>query len=97
MPALTKEQKAAKAARAKALSDAGLTEEQFAALSEEEQAKLLADAGISPADEGIAFVQMKRDPESYSAPHSAQVHPDEVENYAVGGWEVDDAHSSTAG
>lgn len=34
---------------------------------------------------------MKRDPEQYPAPHIADVHPDEVDNYRVGGWEVDEA------
>lgn len=32
-------------------------------------------------------IHMKRDPEVYPAPHEADVHPDEVENYRVGGWE----------
>jgi hypothetical protein len=36
----------------------------------------------------IAIVQMVRDAKEYPAPHSADVHPDEVENYKVGGWTV---------
>lgn len=36
----------------------------------------------------IAFVQMVRDEEQYPAPHTAQVHPDEVNNYQLGGWVV---------
>lgn len=34
------------------------------------------------------LVKMARDPESYPAPHTADVHPDEVENYRTGGFEV---------
>lgn len=33
-------------------------------------------------------VRMVRDAEAYPAPHTADVHPAEVENYAVGGWVV---------
>lgn len=33
-------------------------------------------------------VKMRRDAEIYPAPHVADVHPDEVESYRVGGWEV---------
>jgi hypothetical protein len=32
------------------------------------------------------LVKMVR-PESYPAPHTADVHPDMVEDYAAGGWE----------
>lgn len=32
-------------------------------------------------------VRMKRDPEMYSAPHTADVHPDEVQNFREAGWE----------
>lgn len=39
--------------------------------------------------DAIAFVMMKRDPDKYDAPHTAQVHPDEVVNYYSGGWVVD--------
>lgn len=34
----------------------------------------------------IAYVNMERDPDVYDAPHTAQVHPDEVQNYYSGGW-----------
>jgi hypothetical protein len=34
------------------------------------------------------LVAMVRDAEQFPAPHSADVHPDEVENYKVGGWTV---------
>lgn len=77
----------AAAARAAALAAANLTEEQFSALSAEEQAKILADAP-QPEDD-IKFVTMVRDPEQYPEPHSAQVHPDEVVNYHPGGWEIE--------
>lgn len=93
MAGLTKAQKAEKAAaaaRAKALEAAGLTEEQFAALSADEQAALLK-ANTSDSDDGdsdIEYVTMTRDVEMYPEPHSAQVHPDEVENYRPGGWEI---------
>lgn len=36
---------------------------------------------------GPKLVKMKRDPEIYPEPHTADVHPDEVENYRPGGWE----------
>jgi hypothetical protein len=39
----------------------------------------------SPRDV-IKLVRMQRDPDSYPAPHRADVHPDEVTNYAAGGW-----------
>ncbi len=33
------------------------------------------------------LVPMKRDPEQHpGGPHEADVHPDEVENYAAAGW-----------
>jgi len=34
------------------------------------------------------LIKMVRDAEQYPKPHSADVHPDEVENYLAGGWEV---------
>ncbi|MBA9854481.1 MAG: hypothetical protein GXP07_03055 [Betaproteobacteria bacterium] len=69
------------------MAAAGLTEEQFNALSAEEQAKILADA--PKGQDEIEFVTMVRDPEQYPEPHSAQVHPDEVDNYRPGGWEIE--------
>ncbi|MCJ7926449.1 MAG: hypothetical protein MUW55_11050 [Pantoea vagans] len=35
-----------------------------------------------------AFVTMVRNPDIHPAPHTAQVHPDEVHNYYSGGWTV---------
>lgn len=93
MAGLTKAQKAAKAAaeaRAKALEAAGLTEEQFAALSADEQAAIIPAGAPEDGDAGdeIAYVTMTRDADQYPEPHTAQVHPDEVENYRPGGWEI---------
>lgn len=33
------------------------------------------------------FVKMTRSAEDYPAPHTADVHPDEVANFKVGGWQ----------
>lgn len=91
MAGLTKEQKAAKAAaaaRADALASAGLTEDQFSALPEDEQTAILEQATASDAADDVEFVSMKRDPEFYDAPHEAAVHPHEVSSYARGGWEI---------
>ena len=43
-----------------------------------------AAAEQAAAEQGL--VKMIRDPEYWPAPHSADVHPDEVGNYAAGGW-----------
>jgi len=40
-----------------------------------------ADAPKKPA-----LVRMVRDASVHPAPHTADVHPDEVANYALGGW-----------
>lgn len=32
------------------------------------------------------LVKLKRDAEVYPKPHTCECHPDEVENYASGGW-----------
>lgn len=90
MAGLTKAQKAAKSAaeaRAKALEAEGLTEEQFAALSADEQAAILP-ADTQEVGDDIEYVTMTRDAEMYPEPHTAQVHPDEVDNYRPGGWET---------
>lgn len=39
-------------------------------------------------DAGPALVHMTRDASAYPAPHTAEVHPAEVDNYAAGGWQV---------
>lgn len=47
------------------------------------------EVGADQSGEGIdevVFVVMERDPDLYDAPHSANVHPDEVKNYYSGGW-----------
>lgn len=45
----------------------------------------VADDNTDVAAE-IAYVEMVRDPEMYPEPHTAQVHPAEVDNYRAGGW-----------
>lgn len=40
--------------------------------------------------EAVVLVKMVRNPETNpEPPYEADVHPDEVANYAQGGWEVD--------
>jgi len=34
----------------------------------------------------VKLVKMSRDAEQHPAPHTADVHPDEVENFEAGGW-----------
>lgn len=41
-----------------------------------------------PQDAGPALVRMTRDVNAYPAPHTADVHPAEVDNYAAGGWQL---------
>jgi hypothetical protein len=36
----------------------------------------------------IGLIRMTRDENEYPAPHTADVHPDEVENMTSGGWRV---------
>lgn len=36
------------------------------------------------------MIKMTRDAEQYPAPHEVDVHPDEVENYRVGGFAPSD-------
>jgi hypothetical protein len=52
---------------------------------------LAADAAASAAAakeaaKGPKLVKMVRDTDAYPKPHTADVHPDEVENFAAGGW-----------
>lgn len=35
-----------------------------------------------------ALVHMTRDASAHPAPHTAEVHPDEVGNFAAGGWQL---------
>ena len=37
---------------------------------------------------GPDLVHMTRDASAHPAPHTAEVHPDEVGNYAAGGWQL---------
>lgn len=98
MAGLTKEQRAAKLLAQK-IADAGLTQEQFDALSDEDKTRIVgasADTGATDgtgegadgADDNIKYVRMTRDPELFDAPHEAKVHPKEVSNFARGGWEI---------
>jgi hypothetical protein len=47
-----------------------------------------AAAAAAKEAKGPKLVKMKRDPEQFPAPHSADVHPAEVDNYRAGGFEV---------
>lgn len=61
----------------------------MAGITKEERAK--REAAMAEANEGeakIEYVQMVRDEDKYPAPHTAQVHPEEVLNYQLGGWVV---------
>lgn len=61
----------------------------MAGITKEERAKReAAMADATEVEVKIEYVQMVRDEEKYPAPHSAQVHPDEVLNYQLGGWVV---------
>lgn len=46
------------------------------------------DLADQPQDAGPALVHMTRDANAYPAPHTAEVHPAEVDNFAAGGWQV---------
>ena len=62
------------------------------ALTKEEKAAKAAAAeaakaaGSEGAESDVVLVEMVRDSEAYPEPHTASVHPDEVENYASVGW-----------
>jgi hypothetical protein len=43
----------------------------------------------APKEKVVKNVKMVRDPEQYPAPHTADVHPNEVKNYALGGWMIE--------
>ncbi|AOY93825.1 hypothetical protein BKK79_19970 [Cupriavidus sp. USMAA2-4] len=47
-----------------------------------------AAAAAAEAERAPESVRMVRDPELYEAPHEADVHVDEVDNYRPGGWEL---------
>jgi regulator of protease activity HflC (stomatin/prohibitin superfamily) len=50
------------------------------------QTDLLDDK--SEPDQATQTVRMERDPGAYPEPHAADVHPDEVANFAAGGWVI---------
>lgn len=61
----------------------------MAGITKEERAKREAAMADTPEFEAkIEYVQMVRDEDKYPAPHTAQVHPEEVLNYQLGGWVV---------
>lgn len=41
-------------------------------------------------DPSVQLVRMVRSADDYPEPHEAEVHPDEVANYAEGGWVIVD-------
>lgn len=45
---------------------------------------------VRPPPPVVETVAMRRNPDFHPAPHSADVHPDEVEAWTRGGWVVDD-------
>ena len=45
-------------------------------------------AGEQLQDAGPALVHMTRDASAHPAPHTADVHPAEVGNFAAGGWQL---------
>jgi hypothetical protein len=53
-------------------------------MAKKPQSKPETEAQEAPA-KAAKLVRMVRD-ESYPEPHSADVHPDEVDNFAAGGW-----------
>lgn len=56
-----------------------------------------ADAGHHHHKKSHKTVRMTRDPEIFDEPHTADVHPSEVENFLTGGWQVDGSDSATKG
>lgn len=52
------------------------------------QPKTDADAATNDAATDVELVRMTRSADDYPEPHEADVHPDEVDNYAVAGWVV---------
>ncbi|SUD65809.1 Uncharacterised protein [Pandoraea pnomenusa] len=98
MAGLTKAQKAEKAAaeaRAKALAVAGVTRSSSPLCPGTSRPRFWRRlrphwsrrrAAANGDDDGPELVTMIRDADLYDGPHEAQVHPDEVDNYRVGGW-----------
>lgn len=64
---------------------AGLTREQRAAKLAAQQHEQQAPATATAAVQTVAMV---RDAEQFPRPHTADVHPAEVENYRRTGWRV---------
>lgn len=51
------------------------------------QTDLLGDQAETE-QQAAQTVRMERDPGAYPEPHAADVHPDEVANFAAGGWVI---------
>jgi hypothetical protein len=60
-------------------------------MAKKPQAKAAAasahEASAHEAAPTSKLVRMVRDASAFPAPHSADVHPDEVENFRAGGWQ----------
>lgn len=56
-------------------------------LTRKESLIMAAPKKAAEQKDGAKLVKMVRDAEQYPAPHEAEVHPAEVDNYAAGGWE----------
>jgi hypothetical protein len=52
------------------------------------QAQTVAPAEDPPSAPQLQLVPMVRDGSHFPEPHTADVHPDEVDNYLRGGWVV---------
>lgn len=57
-------------------------------MSRKQQNKETSLRSLVDTPKGVKTVKMVRDGATYPAPLTADVHPDEVENYKVGGWEI---------
>lgn len=53
----------------------------------EREARAAAAAAAAPV---VQLVPMHRDQAAWPEPHTADVHPDEVANFASGGWLIAD-------
>jgi hypothetical protein len=88
--------KSAKATQAETVQEEVVLEDQPGSqeLVEEvanDQPEVVEKADVVPEETlqevvDVALVSMVRDQDQYEAPHEAEVHPDEVENYKAGGW-----------
>lgn len=88
MSGISKAERERRAAESKAQGDAqqqdDTTTEQA---GEDAQTDLLGDQAETE-QQAAQTVRMERDPGAYPEPHAADVHPDEVANFAAGGWVI---------